>query len=307
MSTSAMLYQNPSRSISLLDIPCSISAAQASATFPWSETLLSCDPLQKPFPNDSLSPSTERGKTMLATNTVDAPLHMVYRGLIDDTLAEIKAHYPGKWCNPRCTGVGSTGTTIVGRKRRRLAEESSRLDDVLTEERVSKDSLIEVLEGGFLREHATSKTFYEQHPIYLDGQQLEDVHDRAHVDEGDDIEKGPGSPATLEIRANDSRDPLRFRVPPKSGFMWSKCERAQAFRHAAREHLDDGEKGRFDFILLDPPWPNASARRKKDYSTSQSVREVKHLLCRMDLDTHIKRGAWWGSGSRTSELCVTWC
>ena len=43
----------------------------------------------------------------------------------------------------------------------------------------------------------------------------------------------------------------------------------------------------FDAIVLDPPWPNRSARRKKDYSISYGNAEIQELLSSLPLQTNL--------------------
>ncbi|KAI9883985.1 MAG: ATPase synthesis protein 25 mitochondrial [Watsoniomyces obsoletus] len=60
---------------------------------------------------------------------------------------------------------------------------------------------------------------------------------------------------------------------------------------AALEHLSSNNKsagpGQFDFILLDPPWPNASAKRARSYERSRTLRDTEELLLSMGLEDHI--------------------
>jgi N6-adenosine-specific RNA methylase IME4 len=44
---------------------------------------------------------------------------------------------------------------------------------------------------------------------------------------------------------------------------------------------------RFNAIVLDPPWPNRSARRKKDYSISYGNSDIQDLLSSLPLQTHL--------------------
>jgi N6-adenosine-specific RNA methylase IME4 len=44
---------------------------------------------------------------------------------------------------------------------------------------------------------------------------------------------------------------------------------------------------KFDLIILDPPWPNRSARRKKSYGISYGNREIKELLNSVPIANHL--------------------
>jgi N6-adenosine-specific RNA methylase IME4 len=45
---------------------------------------------------------------------------------------------------------------------------------------------------------------------------------------------------------------------------------------------------KFPLIILDPPWPNRSARRKKAYSLSYSTLDIKSLLSSLPLQNHLE-------------------
>jgi N6-adenosine-specific RNA methylase IME4 len=45
---------------------------------------------------------------------------------------------------------------------------------------------------------------------------------------------------------------------------------------------------KFPLIILDPPWPNRSARRKKAYSLSYNTFNIKSLLSSLPLQNHLK-------------------
>ena len=47
----------------------------------------------------------------------------------------------------------------------------------------------------------------------------------------------------------------------------------------------------FELIILDPPWPNRSARRKKSYGISYGNHEIKALLSSLPLADHLKEDA----------------
>lgn len=43
----------------------------------------------------------------------------------------------------------------------------------------------------------------------------------------------------------------------------------------------------FDLLILDPPWPNRSARRKKSYGISYGIHEIRTLLSSLPLADHL--------------------
>jgi N6-adenosine-specific RNA methylase IME4 len=66
----------------------------------------------------------------------------------------------------------------------------------------------------------------------------------------------------------------KFIIPPLCYFLPSRVEHSQSvFAHMATNLLPSTPScnvGEFDFMLLDPPWPNRSVRRSKSYMTSES-------------------------------------
>jgi N6-adenosine-specific RNA methylase IME4 len=84
----------------------------------------------------------------------------------------------------------------------------------------------------------------------------------------------------------------RFTIPPRSTFFLSDSTHSNAFRTSFRELTDEYTLPRhFDLVLLDPPWPNRSAKRKGAYQSYFSMPYIKRMLLRMDLDIYMEHNA----------------
>ncbi|KAH7355400.1 MT-A70-domain-containing protein [Rhexocercosporidium sp. MPI-PUGE-AT-0058] len=73
-------------------------------------------------------------------------------------------------------------------------------------------------------------------------------------------------PVSICISGGDSP----IWIPPNATFMLGEIfDMVETFVASAPS---------FDIVVLDPPWPNRSARRKKDYSISYGNTDIRHLL-----------------------------
>lgn len=83
------------------------------------------------------------------------------------------------------------------------------------------------------------------------------------------------TPLNILLGANEER----AVIPPGSTFLQADIsETLSIFR----------ERGpKFDIIVLDPPWPNRSARRKQSYSISYENIEIRSLLSSIPLYDHL--------------------
>tara|TARA_R110002003_G_scaffold32_11_gene2024 strand:- start:39249 stop:40295 length:1047 start_codon:yes stop_codon:yes gene_type:complete len=84
----------------------------------------------------------------------------------------------------------------------------------------------------------------------------------------------------------------RFTIPPRSTFFLSDSTHSEAFRASFRQVTDEYTLPRhFDLVLLDPPWPNRSAKRKGAYEQVGGMPYLKKMLLRMDLDNYLEHNA----------------
>ena len=100
---------------------------------------------------------------------------------------------------------------------------------------------------------------------------------------------------TITERTPQSAPPgpeYRFTVPPRSTLFLSDSTASDAFRTSFRELTDEFTLPRhFDLVLLDPPWPNRSAKRKGAYEQVGGMPYLKKMLLNMDIDSYLEHGA----------------
>jgi N6-adenosine-specific RNA methylase IME4 len=305
----SVLYQNSSKTIMIIDIPTSIAEAQMCPRTPnshHSRKLLSTEPRREPFV--STEPKSEKGRQSLAQrNAVDLFAGEKYVRLIEEGIEVVRRDWVGEWClERRVLRAGG------GRKRKRgwekelgsaegsgvindfargegyVIEESTKAENFLRgEERISmvmKAIEEEQLEGlNITITSPSSNTSTEPEPEIID------------LISWDGIYYNEDSHPVLLSITKDEKEPTAFHIPPFSAFVLSNCTQSSKFRNTIRLLSSTYSRPRtFNFILLDPPWPNASAKRKSSYSTASQLRDLKKLLLGMDLDTHLASSGYVG-------------
>ena len=259
---SAILYQNPEKTITLIDLPTSIALAQnRQGEALRTRSLLSSEPLQEPY--SSTEPKTEAAKANVMARLGSEDLH-VYKGFICNGLREITEHHQGDWCLPRHL------SPVVHMRR----GEKRKLDDVDfvhdNVEQAPKEPDISFLE---------KRTMYTHRPK---------DHDRLELA----LSPSSGTQIFPDVRAishrlrqNLQRNEIdihlsspsaTFHIPPDSSFFLSSIndQTAGGFSRAASNFYaspsSSAGPGQFDFIILDPPWQNRSVRRSEEYKTMKN-------------------------------------
>ncbi|KAL9098190.1 MAG: hypothetical protein Q9163_006104 [Psora crenata] len=250
----AILYQNSAKSITLMDIPRSITVAQMSSCL---EQPCSSLPLRTPYP--SVEPKGEQKKTKFAQLQASTDIFPVK--LFKEALDEVAQHWAGEWCLQRFVG----NSHMLGKK-------------------VSRDEIF--------REYLSSVQGWSlTEPIMLPSEgvsqgKLSEMCNRlicnAH---------------TRTVNIHLTASPCTYRVPPESCYFLSRINESTmiSFSMAALQIFPTASvssragPGQFDFIVLDPPWPNRSVRRAKEYRTTQHDDNPMTALCTM-LGQHIAPG-----------------
>lgn len=297
-----ILHINIDRSVALIDIPTSISAAQGTEECPASDELTSCEPLQEPFAIVN-EPRSDSGKESALKNTVDEETHYIYRELIDNALREIRQFVPGDWCLPRRITVRNATSsrpkeTWNGRRPDvdippPIATVSSTMDRSVDE---SLDELLRSLCGvnavttlsfptNLMRTSISHRGFLG---VSRGGVLPQDQPEPEWEPWDCVFENHKRVPLLLSVkRLGDSShaNVNQFKIPPRSSFVLTDCWQSEILHNAVSGGGVDGTlASTFDFILLDPPWPNASVRRKAAYFTQPTLKGMKKLISGMHID-----------------------
>ncbi|KAK4494784.1 hypothetical protein PRZ48_014140 [Zasmidium cellare] len=282
---SPILWQGEDSRVTLLDIPRSISAAQGTAERPCQDLLMSTEPLKAPYV--AVEPKSERAKQNLQQNTVDENLHKIYRDILSSVLESIRQTHFGPWAHKR-PFITNQGTVRHSKKRKLDSQDVPATGDTESEKGEPRSA---------------DTPLQDELPVTNNSLQLiHQAHDEPHTPEEicqicapeDPRFRTNCNPVTLTIHptkqnGHSAQDTLR--LPPYSSCYIGDCAKtSRAFHTAIRHQANEHETRRhFDFILLDPPWPNRSVKRTYQtpgagYDISGSLDDVYDLLMKMDLD-----------------------
>lgn len=287
MATSrSILYENLEKTVCLIDIPGSISHAQGTSN---ELSLLSRAPLEAPF---EVKNEPSKGKHV-DSDTVEEEYHRDIKNLIIHALQEIKSSHTGSWCVSRKLVPAEQGRRR-SKKRKLAAVDDAREKEICikSEDHVMDSPDLYTTSKAepqldFSRLSSSNKlqkqdlTTYG--PVCL--RVLSEAYNRPFHNTGN--EQLP-----LSIRASNSGSCHKYYLPSHSTFILSRTEDSiTTFKHAAAHYLSSSTASagpsQFDFILLDPPWPNASAKRAGSYHRIKTVHDTASLLRSMRLEDHL--------------------
>lgn len=310
-SSSCILWQSEAKDITLVDIPRSIAAAQGSSQSPCNDSLLSCRPLDTPFTSNE--PKSEAAKAKLKAR-METEHDARYSALVSNALSSINTTYHGEWCLPR---VLDPQAPVQGRKRKasEMRDETLRNSpasvdpDIATEYQHPKHGAkLPDLPSNLLEELSTSDACLRRDytlrwvsPNRGDNGLEGAVREASGSPETDTIlwhqylSNTTSAPQELQVSTLEAGS-FHFRIPPHAAFFLGDCSEANAFHVAVRNTAQREDTARqFDFIVMDPPWPNASVRRthttgKGTYKVSESIWDIRQLIFEMDIDVLLSKG-----------------
>ena len=279
--SSAILYQNVDRTVVLLDIPKSISLAQGTLDYACTDKIYSSPPLEAPYP--STEPKSAKAKANIQGTKVPIDSDLEFpTTLLYQALEEIDHHWRGGWCLMRKISPFVT----AGRSKKRKLLEAEDLSP----------SLHVGIAGPDLPKPLPVLSFSGAENPAIPPRNVEP---NLRVSEELSSPKKFSDPSTLPVNltsaihvcsnirqfinrlVNNScvtsvslvHGGTSFRIPPNASFFMSKVTETTAliFSMGALTMYPSPSAtagpGQFDFILLDPPWRNRSAKRSAKYDT----------------------------------------
>ena len=277
---SPILWQNSDRSVTLIDIPRSISAAQGDDTLYSSRHLLSTHPLQSPF--QSNEPKSTSARAKLEANTIRDELHSQYQHLLQRAIEEVNTNHTGDWCLPRPYVEQSS----LPAKKRRLDDADAATQP--TNNTALPDYFLSSIAGGSTSD---AETYDISLPANVDPESdKDDMSASNEPNERLSLSNPHLQTARLRIKPLNNTDGFSFHIPPKAAFYLGDCSKSKPFRDTVRKQANQtNTQNNFDFILLDPPWPNRSVKRThktagSTYVTSPSVEDIRDLILNTHLD-----------------------
>lgn len=258
-----ILYQNDDRTITLLDIPASIAHAQGNPS-----RVLSSPARSEPFP--STEPKTQKARERVLL-TVQKQID--YAGVLCQALDEIRKHHHGPWALDRFCGDNSQDS----------------------DDGQEADSLLSALFSSVARAKGVS-AMADIIAKQSDAPEILNDWDGSYYNDSDEhagmrilLPDPKATPATKSNASTESpaseTNTLTFRIPTRASFLLSDCAHPSKLRNHIRWLSQEYYRPRnYDFILLDPPWENRSAKRRAAYDTHS----ILPLIIDMDLSSYLQ-------------------
>ncbi|KAL9073347.1 MAG: hypothetical protein Q9161_002962 [Pseudevernia consocians] len=299
-----ILYQNSTKTLTLLDIPTSIAHAQGTIDHPCNDHIYASPPLKTPYP--STEPKTEKAignvlRTKPPSNDVEFP-----RALLEQGLREVAEHWnlEDDWCLPRKIlspelerqskkRKADDGTDQLFPPKKRESVDAS--TTVLPASKVEPEEELGILSSKtkpeFKIPESESSVRSIEEPLILSSESTPKAYSCSSIRNiTNRLIRNP-YPTPLSLQFSGAI----YKTPPNAKFLLSKIDQsiAPAFSMATLTMYPNSSTtagpGQFDFILLDPPWENRSVRRSAKYTTMNDSDPM--IVLRAMLGQHIAPGA----------------
>ncbi|WEW57785.1 hypothetical protein PRK78_003252 [Emydomyces testavorans] len=280
---SAILYQNNHQTVFLIDIPASISLAQQSPESKCAgniarcksdtTSIFSCSPLQCRYPGPPTEPKGAKARLNVTERIPAAELEYRHEiaALVCDALQELNANYAREWCLPRAILPRELQKTA--RKKRRRGHQVAGLDGTN--------------EPDIMAHACQTRVDGASHmpPLILaPGLNIIPSLDYIQRVAVKNTSSAPailrtGNATSANAGKNPDDNPITFRIPPRTAFLLTHMSSPQPGTFPDLLPFPFILSGKtFDFILMDPPWPNRSVRRSAHYQTDSGFSTLQSLM-----------------------------
>ncbi|MCJ1249832.1 hypothetical protein MMC30_007058 [Trapelia coarctata] len=258
---SATLYQNEEKTVTLIDIPTSISLGQLLPDQALEQVLLSSAPLESPY--TSTEPKSDAARAIVVSRMGASEDSYAYSQLIRKGLRDVREHHQGDWCLPR--QLSPLIPTRRNKKRKIDNVDSSQQSSrALEEPDLSTLDIDTQLAGDCLQAEPPSEQ-----------------------DITTSIQNHTSNPTVLSTTPHQAT----YHIPGRAAVIVGTVsyDTAAAFGDEVSQLYTQpscsARRTQLDFILLDPPWHNRSVTRSKRYKTK--LKEDPATALSGILGTHI--------------------
>lgn len=296
MAPQPLLYVSDANTVALIDIPTSIEHAQGTKEHSFEFSLRSREAQVAPFEGNE--PRTEAARDKVKARTSTLPEDEIYQQLIDVALRKIHVNFRSDWCLPRTT----TGPEQLeqdniavdkGVKRNRYGRnQGEHAEDNMCGSRPAgplgdDKNNVEELQGldSLSLASSTSRTD-DEHNLHSPKSQIKRTF-------GINL----GEPQWAIAPSESASSPLKVYLPPQSSFILCNFQDHKYIkeRHADILERQNREPRDTDIIILDPPWPNRSARRNHNsnaYDIFRKPHDITDMLAELGLSKYLKRDGY---------------
>lgn len=258
---SSIIFQDTSQNLFIIDIPASISLTQQLPgnikSFPWSRIPLiySSEAIGSPYSGPSPEPKTalRREKVLKYVSPEEREYHALICAFVEDEIGKLRENFQGQWCYIRHllppdneAGFPLLSKIYLGSDEPELEFHQGQNHQDLTSK--SPPVILSPELNAFSSGRDIYNALIKNPGSYQTTIKLSRILDSTRVDEDSDL-----------------GNPILFRIPPKSTFILTHIQSSLPCLTNPLSMIPPSQK--FDFILADPPWPNRSAKRSKQYIT----------------------------------------
>lgn len=267
-SESSILYTNYDQDIILLDIPRSIELATG-ITAVTGKRLVSGRVIDQPF--TSTEPKSDKARDRLQRQN-DHDVDVIYSRILDNALTTLHSAYKGPWCYSRLEISSEPVEQQLGKRKQSSGQNIADNEAAEAEVKAVSDDPV-----------AGSRILWSKVDAECDLQdQSHEQWSNLAVNETDDLLRMSLAPKEEVTQ--------QYYIPASSATFVADCQDGSRFRSEVRNQCQQHESpSRFDTIIMDPPWPNASVRRghrknKGHYAVQDTLSGIEQLLHGMDID-----------------------